>query len=323
MKKYAIILLLLCRTAFGGNEVGTADQVFVMPHTGGGRAAFGQVDLSQTAATKNQLLPSRGGIGVNASSSTGFAQFSSGTGSVSQSVPFDVTFLGNVNISGTTSARGPAGQIFMFGGTTCPTGSLTADGISLLRTGGTGCGGASCAALFTAIGTVNGAADGSHFNLPDLRGRFPRGANGTSSRDIGTRSAALTGGASSGVGSIEGGSTGTTNKNGLALTDPGHVHTATDSGHGHSYSDPGHQHGLPLDGGGGSNIYGSGGTITSYSPGGATGAQALSQAATIGITISTGFANVTVASHTTGITLGSGDAETAPVNQAVNFCIWY
>jgi microcystin-dependent protein len=50
---------------------------------------------------------------------------------------------------------------------TPPTGWLECDGSSLLRAG-------TYAALFAAIGTTYGAADGTHFNLPDLRGRFPR-----------------------------------------------------------------------------------------------------------------------------------------------------
>ena len=33
--------------------------------------------------------------------------------------------------------------------------------------------------LFTAIGTAYGTADGTHFNVPDFRGIFPRGVTGT------------------------------------------------------------------------------------------------------------------------------------------------
>jgi microcystin-dependent protein len=47
-------------------------------------------------------------------------------------------------------------------------GCLLCDGTSYLR--------ASYPVLFAAIGTSYGSVDGSHFNVPDLRGRFPLGA---------------------------------------------------------------------------------------------------------------------------------------------------
>jgi hypothetical protein len=55
------------------------------------------------------------------------------------------------------------GAIVMYGGAagSPPSGWLTCDGSSLLR--------ASFAALFTVIGTTFGYADGTHFNLPDMR----------------------------------------------------------------------------------------------------------------------------------------------------------
>jgi microcystin-dependent protein len=51
---------------------------------------------------------------------------------------------------------------------TLPAGFLECNGQSLVR--------ASYPALFTAFSTTFGAADGTHFNLPDLRGRNPYGA---------------------------------------------------------------------------------------------------------------------------------------------------
>lgn len=88
------------------------------------------------------------------------------------------------------------GELFMFAGTSCPSGSMAADGSSQLRSGGTGCGGGACANLYTAIGTAHGAADGTHFNLPDLRGKFVRGySNGaTNDPDKASRTACNTGG---------------------------------------------------------------------------------------------------------------------------------
>jgi microcystin-dependent protein len=61
----------------------------------------------------------------------------------------------------------PAGIVVPYAGGTAPTGWLLCYGQSLLR--------ASYARLFTAIGTAYGAADGDHFNVPDLRGRVPAG----------------------------------------------------------------------------------------------------------------------------------------------------
>jgi phage-related tail fiber protein len=48
-----------------------------------------------------------------------------------------------------------------------PSGWLSCDGSSLLRS--------AYPALFTAIGTIYGTADANHFNIPDMRGMFPRG----------------------------------------------------------------------------------------------------------------------------------------------------
>lgn len=55
------------------------------------------------------------------------------------------------------------GAIIPFGGGLLPTGWIPCDGRSLLR--------ADYPNLFAAIGTVWGAVDGSHFNIPDLRGQ--------------------------------------------------------------------------------------------------------------------------------------------------------
>lgn len=71
-----------------------------------------------------------------------------------------------------SSRRGYPGEIFAFGGSTCPTGALAADGTAISRS--------TYSDLFTAISTTWGAGDGSTtFNKPDLRNVFPRGANGS------------------------------------------------------------------------------------------------------------------------------------------------
>lgn len=86
----------------------------------------------------------------------------------------------------TLAASFPAGFVQMYGGASAPSGWQLCDGSSLLR--------ASFAALFTAIGTTYGSADGTHFNVPDMRGRVPVG--------VGTG----TGGGASGTGLPTGGS---------------------------------------------------------------------------------------------------------------------
>ncbi len=82
----------------------------------------------------------------------------------------------------------PAGAILPYGGTTSPAGYLLCNGASVLR--------ADYPELFTAIGTAYGTADGTHFNVPDLRGYFLRGVDGATGRDTGAgaRTALKTGG---------------------------------------------------------------------------------------------------------------------------------
>jgi microcystin-dependent protein len=61
----------------------------------------------------------------------------------------------------------PTGSITPFAGVVEPTGWIFCYGQSLLR--------ASYPTLFAALSTNYGSADGSHFNVPDLRGRVPLG----------------------------------------------------------------------------------------------------------------------------------------------------
>lgn len=59
------------------------------------------------------------------------------------------------------------GYILPYAGTDAPIGTLLCDGASYLRT--------DYPQLFAIIGTTYGAADGTHFNVPDLRGRVAVG----------------------------------------------------------------------------------------------------------------------------------------------------
>lgn len=68
------------------------------------------------------------------------------------------------------------GHIKQSGRSTADPGYLVCDGTSLVR--------ADYPDLYAAIGTTYGAADGTHFSLPDFRGIFPKGA-GTTNRAAG------------------------------------------------------------------------------------------------------------------------------------------
>ena len=73
---------------------------------------------------------------------------------------------------GTLWADSPIGTILPYGGASAPSGWMICNGASLLRT--------DYPELFAVIGTAFGSADATHFNIPDLRGEFLRGA-GTNS----------------------------------------------------------------------------------------------------------------------------------------------
>lgn len=111
------------------------------------------------------------------------------------------------------------GEIRMYGGTTAPSKWLLCQGQTVSRT--------TYAALFSAIGTAYGSGDGSTtFRIPDLRDRFPRGANG----NLGTSGGSTSSTTSSAGAHTHGGSTGAT-----ALTVaqiPSHTHTGTTSTNG-------------------------------------------------------------------------------------------
>lgn len=74
-----------------------------------------------------------------------------------------------------TMGIAPVGSIIAYGGTTAPVGWLFCDGTSVLR--------ADYAALFAVIGTGFGSADSTHFNVPDLQGKFLRGVDGSAGVD--------------------------------------------------------------------------------------------------------------------------------------------
>ena len=63
----------------------------------------------------------------------------------------------------------PPGAVFPFAGSAAPTGFLICDGASVLR--------ATYPDLFAVIGTTYGSVDGTHFTLPNLKGRVVAGVD--------------------------------------------------------------------------------------------------------------------------------------------------
>jgi microcystin-dependent protein len=82
----------------------------------------------------------------------------------------------------------PAGTVVAFAGTAVPNGWMLCDGCSLNRSENI--------ALFNAIGTAWGFTSSTTFNIPDMRGVFLRGVDGTKGRDAdkASRTALNTGG---------------------------------------------------------------------------------------------------------------------------------
>lgn len=129
-------------------------------------------------------------------------------------------YVVNVDIGGAGGTR-LVGEIIGFGGGVAPTGWLICDGSAVSR--------ATYASLFAVVGTTYGIGDGTTtFNLPDLAGRFPLGADGDHARGT--------------IGGLEQITIGLTNL-------PSHTHTiahthAMDHVHGMSHShDMSHGHG--------------------------------------------------------------------------------
>lgn len=90
--------------------------------------------------------------------------------SVSDRVRVELTER-KVVIHGVNNAGALSGEVKMVAIATAPAGWLLCQGQSLLR--------ASYPRLFAAIGTTYGAADSTHFTLPDLRGRVVVGRDST------------------------------------------------------------------------------------------------------------------------------------------------
>lgn len=112
-----------------------------------------------------------------------------------------------------------AGELITFTGTTCPSGTVLADGSVYNRT--------TDVDLFNAVGCSHGCPTGTTFNVIDLRGRFARYVDQATGRDpdAGSRTAQQAGGATGdNVGSLQ--------------ADMFASHTHIQDAHSHEYKSP-------------------------------------------------------------------------------------
>jgi microcystin-dependent protein len=227
----------------------------------------------------------------------------------------------------------PTGVILPYGGTTAPTGWLACDGTAISRT--------TYASLFTSIGTSFGVGDGSTtFNLPDLRGRFPRfndrmfpgDAAGAAGRDTGRvhgsaqtqatakngLTATATASSISGTGAASaisgtGAASAISGTSGAMSANASHSHNLASSG---AVLASGTGAGAQLTLGGGSYVQtgiSSANTDHTHSISGTAAGQTVTGTAA-GQTV-TGTAAAQI------ITVGNGDAETRPINLAISAII--
>lgn len=105
MKKIALLLAFIAGTTALALDFGTSNQVYVVPNAGG-RGQFGQVDLSQSAAVKNQLPASKGGFGIDTSASTGVPSVSAGSWVVASTLSKVLGGTGQSNASLTFPSTG-------------------------------------------------------------------------------------------------------------------------------------------------------------------------------------------------------------------------
>ncbi len=153
-----------------------------------------------------------------------------------------VGITGDLAVSGELTAAStsfvPPGVMFSYGGSSAPTGFLLCFGQSVLRS--------DYPALFTAIGITFGSVDGTHFTLPDGRGRTLAGRD-----DMGGSAANRLTTAGSGIDGVTLGAVGgaqnvalvtaelASHRHAVFLNDPGHAHItpgATAAGGGIAYT---------------------------------------------------------------------------------------
>lgn len=220
-------------------------------------------------------------------------------------------------------ARVPAGMVMHFAGTVAPSGWLVCDGSAVAR--------ADYADLFSAIGTVYGAGDGSTtFNLPDLRGEFLRGLDSGRGVDADRALGSAQGEAyKSHTHTGSSSNTGSHTHTGSVTVNSGGAHTHTVSGT--AASNGAHTHTVPFGSyAGGGSTYNSPddytNTVWKNVPTTSNGAHTHTvsgSAASNGAHTHTGSVSlVSSADHTHAVTVAaSGGAETRPRNVAMLPCI--
>jgi microcystin-dependent protein len=197
-----------------------------------------------------------------------------------------------------------------FAGATIPNGYALADGSSQLRAG-------QYAAAFACAGTTWGTVDGTHFNLPDLRGRSLVGKDNMGGAAANRVTNAISGITGTTLGAVGGSQSLTAHVHTVAVTDPGHNHTQ--NAHNHAITDPGHFHDLGGAQSAGPTTAGAGGTTVAIQSG-----SNLTSTTTTGIT--TNNTTPTNNANTTGITAGAnstgaGASENMPPTAIVNWMI--
>ncbi len=212
-------------------DTGSANAYVITPSPAIAAYATGQVFGFVPANTNTQDST----LNVNAKGATTIKRFGGvdvGAGDLVAGQPYLVYYNGTHFYLVMPLNSTPSGSIQMYVGSSAPTGWLLCDGTSYLRSG--------YLPLFGVISTTYGAADGTHFNVPDFRGRAPMGA-GTG-----------TGGGTSGTGAPTGGSALTARALGAWLGEETHVLTTPEI--------PSHTHTI------GGSIAIQGGVQDAYSP---------------------------------------------------------
>ena len=119
----------------------------------------------------------------------------------------------------------PTGTVMWYAGQEVPYGWLVCDGGEALT--------AEFPVLASYLGTTFGPGTPATFTLPDLVGKFIRGAGAETGRPFGSTQNDLFGTHSHAMPQT---------KHTHVVTDPGHFHDVNDPGHAHSITDPGHEH---------------------------------------------------------------------------------
>lgn len=191
------------------------------------------------------------------------------------------------------------GSVFYVANSTCPSGSLPADGSAVSRT--------TYGPLFNRIGTTHGVGDGSTtFNLPDLRGIFVRG---TGSQSISGQSFSGTLAAKQ-VDGFE-----------------SHTHTQNSHNHtqdSHNHTQNAHDHTFTINGlSGQGTIYGDGGANTGDYDRYANGGNGIYGSIDLDTATATNNATTATNQATTATNQNTGGSETSPANISLTPCISY